>query len=393
MEQDRLEILPSLTKDYILSKISQEQIFEYYLHLKVETGYLMKSPSYIRTGDEDPTFSFYYSSNGKLRAQDFAGYFHGDCFDIVAYGLRLNANDKKSFAVILNKIARDFRLHKYQDSNFIESGRTTDNRETVKPRTKTIIEFSPREWNKIDANFWWSGNIDRKMLSVGRVYPCERVFVNSQLVYEFLPKDPAYAYYFAPNEVKIYFPFRINYRFLSNTSYLQGIDILEPDEIGIITKSYKDVLSMKSFSVQAVAPSSEVVPVSKDDWLKLRYTCSHWFTLMDYDRTGIRMARKLRDMYGIQPLFFSRYTPLNKQWKDREGNTHSGKYIGLDLTKNYEGFTSVKDFFDYVKYYGKDSTVKLINKTKEQFQERFDEYDIEMFDKLNWLKTQNIALC
>jgi hypothetical protein len=115
-------VLPTLTRDYILSKISQEQIFEYYLGVQVDgSGALMKTPAVIRPRDNNPTFNFKYSDNGKLRARDWAGYFWGDCFDIVAYVLRLDAKDKKSFNVILDQIARDFRLHKYADSTHIDS--------------------------------------------------------------------------------------------------------------------------------------------------------------------------------------------------------------------------------------------------------------------------------
>lgn len=376
-------ILPTLDKTYLLSKVTQEQIFEYYLQTKVETGCLMKTPTVIRPADEDPTFSFYYSDNGKLRARDWAGYFWGDCFDIVAYVLHINASDKKSFAIILDRIARDFKLHKYANSTSIYSGNTVDNREaSPKPKSKTIIQFQPRNWNRIDADFWLAGNINSKLLEKGKVFACQYIWVNSQLIYNFVPKDPAYAYFFNQNDIKIYFPTRENYRFLSNTSYLQGIDILEPSEIGLITKSYKDVLSLKSFNIQAIAPSSETVPISKEQWNTVKHYCNHWFSLMDFDRTGILMARKLRELYGIQPLFFSNYKKLQK----------NKEYMAINLAKNYTMYPSVKDFYDYVKIYGKDTTINLIQNTKENFNERFEQYDKEMYNNLNWLKpTQSLC--
>lgn len=375
---ERLEILPTLNKEYILSKISQEQIFEYYLQVPIEIGNLIKTPSVIRTGDKDPTFSFYYNEQGKLRAKDHAGYFWGDCFDLVAYILHLSANDKKSFNVILDQIARDFRLHKYEGANPSITGSTYDSRDvSTKIKTKTIIQFQPRHWNKIDAEFWKAGNINSILLEEGKVYPCQYIWVNSNVVYNFVPKDPAYAYFFGQNDIKIYFPMRDTYRFISNSSYLQGKNILKVDEIGIITKSYKDVLSMRSFGISAVAPSSETVPISKEDWFNCKNTCTHWFSLMDFDRTGILMARKLRNLYGIQPLFFSNYKPLQKK-----------SYIGSILANNYSSFLGVKDFYDYVKNFGKDSTLELIQKTKDFYSERFEGYNEEMYNNLNWINNE-----
>lgn len=372
-----LGILPPLTKDYILSKVTQEQIFEKYLQVTVKTDVLYKAPVVIRPDDDNPTCSFYYSNNGKLRFRDFAGYFWGDCFDVVAHVLRVDSKDKRGFGVILDQIARDFRIHKYADKRIIDTGNTFDVREVVKQKKKVLIEFQPREWNRTDAQFWTAGNIGKKLLEKARVYPCLYIWINKQLVYNFLPKDPAYAYYFGPNDIKVYFPNRDNYRFISNTSYLQGIDLLEPAEIGLITKSYKDVLSLKSFDLQAVAPSSETVPISPSEWSSIKYYCNHWFSLMDCDRTGILMARKLRKLYGIQPLFFANYRVLQK----------GHGFMGSEMVNNFRAFSGVKDFYDFAKGFGREKTTTLINETKNVFQDRFDGYDLEMYENLKWLKT------
>lgn len=373
-------VLPTLTRDYILLRITQEQIFEYYLGIKVETGCLLRTPAVIRPRDSNPTFSFKYSDNGKLRARDWAGYFWGDCFDIVAHILRLNANDKKSFNVILDQIARDFRLHKYADKAHIETGSTFDVREVIKKASKVEILFQDRNWDKaIDGTFWLAGNISSKLLEKGRVFPCQYIWINNNLNYNFNPKDPAYAYKFTNNDIKIYFPKRKQYRFLSNTSYLQGIDLLEPDRFGVITKSYKDVLSLKSYGIQAVAPSSETVPVSKAQWRILSNTCDHWLSLLDFDRTGILMARKLRKLYNVTPMFFSGYKTLQKL------ESKDGAFRGSQLASNFPMFTGVKDFYDKRRLYGHDATLELIDKVRTHYEDMFDPYDSQVYQDLNWI--------
>lgn len=357
-------ILPSLTKDFVLSKISQEQIFEYYLGIKVDTNTLITAPPVLRPSDRTPTCSFYYSDNGKLRFRDWAGYFWGDCFDVVGYVLREDSKSKRGFGLILDQICRDFRLHKYSDRN-IDTGSTFDVRDAItKVKKKTFITFKGRMWNQQDAEFWKAGNISSKLLEKARVYPCSYIWVNNNLIYNFNPKDPAYAYYFTENDIKIYFPLRKEYRFIGNTSYLQGSDLLVPDEIGIITKSYKDVLSMKTFDLQAVAPSSESTPISKEQWFKLKWKCSHWFTLMDFDRQGVVMTNKLRNLYPVQPLFF--------------GSFHFPKFSN----KHFKVFRNVKDFYDFVKHYGKDATIKLIEDSKYHFRDAFDQYDTYIEESL-----------
>ncbi len=363
-------ILPSLTKDYILLRITQEQIFEKYLGVPV-TNDLICSP--LRARDNHPTFSFKYSDNGKLRARDWAGYFWGDCFDAVAYLLHVDSKSKRGFGVVLDQIARDFRLHKYADDT-VNSGSTFDVRDAnTKVKTKTLITFQGRNWTKQDADFWKAGNMTSEGLKEGRVYPCLYIWVNNNLIYNFNPKDPAYAYYFTPNDIKIYFPLRETYRFIGNTSYLQGIDLLVPDEFGIITKSYKDVLSMKTFDLQAVAPSSESTPVSREQWFKLKWTCSHWFSLLDFDRQGVVMTNKLRKAYPIQPLFFGSY--------------HFPKFSN----KHYKVFRSVKDFYDFVKVYHKEATIELINEVKHHFSKEVDSYNEYADKSLGFIQQDKIT--
>ena len=121
---------------------------------------------------------------------------------------------------------------------------------------------------------------------------------NDTLIYNFNPKDPAYAYRFGKGEFKIYFPFRKEYRFLSNTSVLQGLKQFEPSLIGLITKSYKDVICLKTFGINSLAPSSESHLIPKEQWLNIKHLAEHWFSLMDYDRAGILMAQKLSEYHS-----------------------------------------------------------------------------------------------
>lgn len=89
-----------LTKEYILSKVKEERIMEHYLGLPVKKG-LFKSP--LRA-DNHATCAFYRNKHGTLIFKDFAGYFHGDCINVVMCIFNC------SFYMALQIIANDFHL-------------------------------------------------------------------------------------------------------------------------------------------------------------------------------------------------------------------------------------------------------------------------------------------
>lgn len=301
-------VLPKLTKDYVLSKISQADIFSKYTNLSSTyidelafSGGLIKST--IRE-DKTPTVGFKYGGGRRLRMKDFAGHFWGDCFDLVGQLIRENPSNKIGFYNILDAIAKDFNIHKYENGNYVKTISYAHTQNKPKVKDKILIQYEKRNWNKLDALYWTRFNITRKILQKFNVYPCQYIWVDGDLRYEYTANNPTYAYDYFDNgtELKIYYPFRRKFRFISNTSMLQGINLIKKDEFALITKSYKDVMTLDSFSIQSVAPSSETHLISVDDYEILKKNFYHLFSLMDYDRTGKLMAGKLRKIYDIKPL-------------------------------------------------------------------------------------------
>ena len=115
----RRGIRQDLTKEFILSKVSQEMIMAKYMGIPVsvvndcvENNVLICSPLRV---DNHPTFGFAFNKNHKLKACDFNGSFFGDCFDLVAYvlsfktGRHINVANKADFYYVLKHIAYTFR--------------------------------------------------------------------------------------------------------------------------------------------------------------------------------------------------------------------------------------------------------------------------------------------
>ena len=358
-----------LTKKYIFEYISQEDIFEYYFEVQVKTKILFCSP--LRE-DKNPTCSFYYKNN-ILRMRDFGGHFWGDCFDAVAYVINhnynileeynvnfVNTNTNIGFAIILDRIARDFKLHKYKefkDSKIIINNDNSYTKNVKKLKeTDTIIKVKKRNWDINDKNYWFNKYyLNREDLEKFHVYPVQKVFINDKLCYEynrFNKYDICYAYYFGKineiKQIKLYYPLRdksLYPKFINNcnTQIIEGLNLLvynNNNKYLIHTKSYKDVIILSCvFHLQAIAPKSETNfnYLNLELYNKLHNNFEYQFSLFDYDYNGIKLGNKLKKEYNITPIFLT------------------------DKKFNSKGLNGCKDISDYLEKYGYESTKTLID--------------------------------
>lgn len=357
-------IYEKLNKNYILERVSQERIFERYI-LKhrgisinvIPDGELISSP--LRDGDENPSFGFRYKGN-KLRAKDFAGYFWGDCFDLVAYFLKLNTNDNIHFNLILEDITKEFSIHKYQGKIFQELV-VKDKFVTLpiyKEIDKIVIDVVPRNWNNYDQ-YYWGGKYQLlpQFLQRNEIYAASVVLINKQPIYEYTPADPCYAYFFGKDEegrniFQLYFPERKKYKFLNNKSFVYGLNTAKPARIGILTKSFKDVTNIRhinqitKFDLDAFSVSSESTPITKQEYLIIKSKYDYIFGLSDFDHTGLSLAWKHRKLYDIEPLFINNGYNIYKAKRNKK----------LQLKYKH------KDFSDYKENQGINKTVELLTK-------------------------------
>jgi hypothetical protein len=313
-------INPPLTREFILSKITEEDIFTKYL-CPVDMKHKVCSP--LRT-DRTPTCDFMYGRNGSLLFVDRSGHFFGDCFEVVKY--RFNCG----FFQALQQIAKDFNLFENDTTNNIRKPNSLNNEGTHKrQKEKSVIQVKRQLWTQKDVEYWKSFDLNSKILKKYEVASCQIVWLNSEILYTYNEKDPAYVYHYGNGEYKIYFPFREKFRFLMNTVAVQGLTQLpEKGTHLIITKSLKDVMCLKMAGYDAVAPQSEgyfLEPEILND-LKTRFT--NILIYFDNDRPGLINAEKFSKEYNL-------------------------KYITNSLNLP-------KDFSDFVKYYGLEKGKELI---------------------------------
>lgn len=339
----------NLTKEFILSKISQVSIFSAYTGVDteviencIETGEFISSPFRV---DEHPSFGFRYDNRGKLKAKDFAGYFHGDCFDAAALVIseiihkNVDISNKGWFIFILKHIAYTFRniiYGKDKDENI--EGIIAEGVNAARNR-KPIIEFVPRQWNNYDKNYWGKFHVPINYLNTNFIYPVDYFYINRKVnpepkyYYENDRKDVCYAYMLGQDKrgiynIKLYFPNRKHgtVRFITNSNCLEGLLNLELSEYDsiIITKSTKDRISLRAYldaidlsisyggtalrtiGLVNIPHESYKLKQNEYDWLRAKCPNGLILSLMDNDNTGYREAIWLRNNYNIIPLCIPR---------------------------------------------------------------------------------------
>lgn len=332
-----------LTKQTILEKVSQVNIFATYLGISVETiyncinnGELICNPLRI---DNHPTAGFRYNNKGKLKFKDFANdEFWGDCFDIVAlvmsniYNKPYNISNKEDFIKVLRHITftfKDIFYGKEKDINVINDINTAIN---VIKHKKPIIELVVREWNYNDEKYWNTFGVSIKFLNLNFIYPVEQYYINRNInpepKYFYSANDPCYGYFLGKdsngvNNIKLYFPKRNKdiTRFITNCNHLEGIYNLDRNDYNIIviTKSTKDRVSIGSAIIKnlflyggLIKDRIGIINIPHEtyklrnneyDWLQSKLTENGKIvSLMDNDRTGKIEAIWLRDTYNIIPI-------------------------------------------------------------------------------------------
>ena len=281
---------PKITKELILSRFSEEQLMEYYLHIPVKKG-LFRSP--LRR-DKQPTCSFYRNKSGTLIFKDFATGQHLNVFDVVQSifkcdyfeSLRIIAND---FGIV-----RDNALHK-------NPGKINLNPIKIKDKEISKIQIEVQEFTDSELKWWGKYGISKDILKRFDVYSCKHVFLNDQLFAESQQHCPIFGYYgkkYQGLELwRCYFPKRTSFRFITNwpSKKIQGYDQLpKKGKLLVITKSMKDSMCLYSCGITACAPNSEnlFIPDKVLEDLKNRF--ENIVVLYDNDRPGLYNMAKIR---------------------------------------------------------------------------------------------------
>lgn len=327
----------NITQELILNKVSEEQIMEHYLGIKIQKG-LFKSP--LRQ-DKRPTCGFYRNRRGRLIMKDFSGAFSGDCFSVVMEKFQC------SYYMALQIIANDFGIIHRKDLK-INSPKIEYSGIKFEERKSAKIQVQTREFNQTELNWWLRYGINKSTLKKFRVYPIDAVWLNDHLFYQNTSNQLVFGYYGGISDGlelwRIYYPsHRSKFKFISNwkSTKIQGAHMLSKDggDYLIITKSLKDCAALYEFGIPAIAPCSENLFVTESQYERLKQKYKRIFLLYDLDGPGIAAAKKIK-----------------RQFPD----------VKILLTPRELGY---KDFSDLRKGLGYQKTLEIINKAKAYYGE------------------------
>lgn len=286
------------TREMLLDKHSEEYYMSYYLGIPMQKG-LFCSPLRV---DNNPTCSFFRTTNGVLKMKDFATGFSGDFINIVMEVYKVG------YYMALRIIANDFDIIHYDDlkKNILVA---QDEGIKIEANEPTIIQITVGEYSDKDLRWWKQFGITLETLKKFRVFRADYVFLNGSVVSTYQDYDPSYAYYFGKKDGvelwKIYYPLRKKYRFLLNCAMTQGLNQLPPSgDILVITKSLKDVMSLYELGISAIAPQAESVIVDPKVIDQVRAFYKYIVFNGDWDAAGKQFMIKNRKLYGGLCLTF-----------------------------------------------------------------------------------------
>lgn len=280
----------SLNKNDILSKVSEEQIFSFYLRRDIQNKKLFRSP--LRN-DKNPTCSMFRNNSGTVIFKDFATGDYLNCFGFVMKLFNC------SYHEALDIIANDFNIC-YNPLIKKNKGKIVSKDVKVSEKETSEIQVQIQDFTENELKWWGKYGITLDILNKYNVYSCKYVWLNKQLFNESKQHFPIFGYYGSKYQGKelwrIYYPKTKNsFKFMGNwpSKKIQGYEQLpKKGNLLIITKSLKDVMCLHSLGIAACAPCSETQFLSDSMLSELKQRFKYIVTLFDNDSTGISFMNK-----------------------------------------------------------------------------------------------------
>lgn len=329
-----------LTKQMLADLRSEEEYMSFYLGIVPDKG-LHRNPLRV---DKKPTCSFYRAKNGELIFKDFQTGFHGNFVEIVM------AKFKCEYTRALKIIANDFEISSKPE---LEKNKCQAKYTGVKIEQDGAanIQCEVQEFSSTDLRWWSSYGIQASTLKKYNVFSVKSLFLNGNYLMSGNPRAPVYGYYFGKEEGrelwKIYFPMKLHFRFMVNTSKLQGTKQLPSSgDYVVVTKSLKDVMVLHELGIPAVAPQAESILITSRQYQALKKRFKYVIINGDWDRAGQRFMLESRKKFECICLSFT--------------------------NKECDG----KDISDYVKKHGMDKARGIMQSIKQQIEDGLLNYQL-----------------
>lgn len=306
--------LSDITLDWILSRVTEYDIYAHYLG-QFKVGMIYNSPF---RKDKNPSFGIFYSKRTKQLL--FKDHGTGNCGNVIKFvslytGIT-NYNDILLDIVNKLKITSDTKL--VSSKQYIAS-------------TETVIGVVRQDFTAEDINYWSQFNICINTLKKFNVNSIKYYLCNGIVKGIYKKENPMYAYK-VYNNFKIYRPLADKYTKWRNNlgQYdIQGFKQLpKTGNLLIITKSLKDVMCLYEMGISAISPASESTFIPDDVLDNLKKRFKHILICFDRDTAGIKYLRRISLKTGLKPLL------VHKKWKSKD-ISDAIKLNGFENIKNW----------------------------------------------------------
>lgn len=302
----------SVSRENILKYVDQYSIFSYYIGDELETRTKYSSP--LRQGDQDPSFSIWWSDKyeGVMLFKDSATGRSGDVFVFLRSLLSSNGAMIPERSVLL-QINKDFNLGlagmEVEDFKPYVAKKIPIKRYPVK------IEITEHITPTDEYKFYWE-DLEISNVILKRYYvqnPRVVHYISEGVHKSIVPRTLTISYAIL-GHYKIYHPFEDKkFKFRNNylDIYVEGaIQLTYKKNFCIITKSTKDILFFRQhFDWDTVAGTSEntmINPYFVENILRLKY--DKVFIWLDPDEAGIKAQNKYLEMYPwMIPIKFDEF--------------------------------------------------------------------------------------
>jgi hypothetical protein len=283
-----------LSKEEILARITEEDIFRRYCPNFVKVGKKFCSP--LRQ-DRHPDVMIFQGDKGLIYV-DYS--YRSHVFDCIGYVMHLYSS---TFMEALKIIDQDFKL----GLTFGKlSPRSQHLIKVQRPVERAVIRIKRRDWKLRDKWYWESYGIDKKVLERFHVVPISHYWING---HRYHAPSLCYAYTEYSPRFKIYSPHESEFKWFSNTvsTDIQGLSSLPgTGNRVLLTSSLKDVMVLNVSGTEAVAFQSEsqMPPPQFMNWLRRRYRDIEVFYDNDPSERnpGQKMAERICTEYGLRNI-------------------------------------------------------------------------------------------
>jgi hypothetical protein len=285
-----------LTKEQILEKISEKEIFDHFLKpfhegMVLKPGQNISNPL-LSNKQKTPSFNI-YEQNGKWKFKDFSTADSGDCWQFIM--LLKNINFSEALELITTQLLLPEQSFPKTQLHFSS-------------KKKPLIFH--RVFNSKEKGFWLQYGINEETLKLFKVRAITNYIAYTKEGKEYEVKNHNDALMFSydyGNSYKIYKPNDKTNRFIylgeRDQNFFFGIDQLPKNGKHVfITGGEKDVMTLHAHGYASICMNSETATIPENLITNLKKRFERVIVLYDNDETGIKQSQKISNDHKILRL-------------------------------------------------------------------------------------------